>query len=487
MLDPDKAGGPPVIQPLSTPHAGVPKKAQPQKDSQAAPPVDGFRRSEDGPEFEDGQLLVRLKEGMSLGGESLAEAYDATIKEDLTPPCPGRHDSGKLLLMQLAPGDDTETLRDAISHDPRVAYAELNTRYYLDDQPAQGLPNDLDPGLWGLNNTGQNNGKPDADIDAPEAWAIHTGRRDAPVVALIDTGVDYNHPDLKANLWVNKGEIPGNGLDDDGNGVVDDVYGFNAFANSGDPMDGHSHGSHCAGTIAAVGNNGEGVVGVNQQANLMAIKIFNNSGSTNAAAIVRGINYASKMGARVTSNSWGGGAYNQAVYDAFNASPALHIMAAGNDGTDNDASPHYPSSYELPNNVAVAASDRYDNRAKFSCYGKESVDIAAPGKDILSTVPGGKYAYKSGTSMATPHVTGVATLLVSAKPELTNDQLKERLYQGADHLENWDGIVAGGRRLNAYGALTWEPPPPPPPPVEPPAQPPAQTPPTDPPTQQPAA
>jgi len=430
--------------------------ASPKSESNAVPPSDGFQKSER-PQFEAGQLLVRVKEGMSLTDETIAEKYGASVAEDLTPPSDQvRNDSGKLLLIDLKPGEDTQQARERIAQDPRVAYAELNTNYYLDEVPASATPDDLTDKLWGMHNTGQNGGKVDADIDAPEAWAIHSGRKDAPVIAVIDTGVDYNHPDLKANMWVNKGEIPGNGIDDDGNGVVDDVHGFNAFANSGNPMDGHSHGTHCAGTIAGVGNNGQGVTGVMQEAQIMAVKIFADSGSTNAAAIIRGINYATQMGARITSNSWGGGAANQGIFDAFNSSPALHIMAAGNSSGNNDTRPHYPSNYELPNNVAVAASDRNDNKASFSCYGEKSVDIAAPGRDIYSTVNGGGYASKSGTSMATPHVAGVAGLVASAFPDASNEEIMARLYEGSDKLDNWQGVVAGGRRLNAHGALTVE-------------------------------
>jgi len=484
-----------VINPLN-PHVASPKaptRKTPATQNEAAPPTDGFEKGCK-PAFEEGQLLVRLREGMSLEGGSFNETYGTTVHEDLTPPGENSRiaDGGRLLLMDLQEGQDTKAMQRLLELDPRVEYAELNYKFRLDDQgtiPEQNLPNDLQPALWGMNNTGQNGGKVDADIDAPEAWALHTGRNNAPIIALIDTGVDYNHPDLKGNIWTNPGEIPGNGIDDDANGVVDDVHGFNAFENSGDPMDGHSHGSHCAGTIAGVGNNGQGVVGVNHQAQVMGVKIFNNSGSTNAAAIVRGINYATKMGARITSNSWGGGAASQAIFDAFNTSPALHIMAAGNDGTDNDKSPHYPSSYELPNNVAVAASDRGDNRASFSCYGAKSVDIAAPGKEIYSTTPGGKYANKSGTSMATPHVSGVAGLIASMYPESSNDDIKKRLYDGADKLPNWQGVVDGGRRLNAYGALALQiDTPPQTPPQQPPAQqPPAQQPPAEQPPAQPPA
>ena len=509
-----------MINPLNPQVRGLsyqPKSA-PAAKSEGAPPSDGFQKSEK-PAFEEGQLLVRLREGTNLDDDSFAESYGTNVAEDLTPQSTLRgQGGGRLLLLNLHPGQDTEHMQKRLSHDARVQYAELNHNYYIDPEPKSeeppvqqppaqqqpptqqqppapptiNIPNDLQSSLWGLNNDGQNGGKPDADIDAPEAWAIHTGRNDAPIIALIDTGIDYNHPDLKNNIWTNPGEIPGNGIDDDGNGVIDDVHGYNAFANDGDPLDGHSHGTHCAGTIAAEGNNGVGVVGVNHHAQLMAVKIFNNSGSTNAAAIIRGINYATQMGARITSNSWGGGAANQAIRDTFASSPALHIMAAGNDGTDNDKSPHFPSSYELDNNVAVAASDRSDNRARFSCYGAESVDIAAPGKDIYSTIPNNSYGTKSGTSMATPHVTGVAGLIASLYPNASNEEIKTRLYEGADKLDNWQGVIQGGRRLNAHGALAYEFPQPPaqqPPAQQPPAQqPPAQQPPAQqPPAQQPPA
>ncbi|MBN9420594.1 MAG: S8 family serine peptidase [Candidatus Eremiobacteraeota bacterium] len=409
------------------------------------------------PNFVERQLLVRMRNESFLEETSFTETYGATVAEDLTPPNEMHQiaEGGKLVLLELRPGQNTKAMQRLISLDPRVDYVELNHSFSL-DEGEQNLPNDLQGELWGLHNTGQNGGTADADIDAPEAWAIHSGRADAPIVAVIDTGVDYNHPDLKDNIWVNQGEIPGNGKDDDGNGVVDDVYGFNAFDKTGNPMDRHSHGTHCAGTIAGVGNNGQGMVGVNQRARVMPIKIFDNSGSTNAAAIIRGINYATKMGARVTSNSWGGGESNKAILDAFRSSPALHIMAAGNKGENTDTKPHYPSSYEMANNVSVAASDRNDEKPGFSSYGPKSVDIAAPGKEIFSTLPDGKYGYKSGTSMATPHVSGVAALVTSLYPNISNEELKARLLDGADHLANWQGLIAEGRRLNAHGALTYQ-------------------------------
>lgn len=423
--------------------------------------ISGVRRQE----YIPGEVIVRVKgEGRALDGSSaFADKYGAQVADSFEFGSSNFADDSKVLQLVLPKGVSTEQALEKMKNDPSVDYAEPNFVYHLESapkdqqppqQPAQNIPNDLTPDLWGMHNTGQKGGKVDADIDAPEAWAIHTGRNDAPIIAVIDTGVDYNHADLKDNMWTNKGEIPDNGIDDDGNGVIDDVHGFNAFANSGNPMDGHGHGTHCAGTIAGVGNNGQGVVGVNHHANVMAIKIFDDSGSTNTAAILRGIEYSTKMGAKITSNSWGGGPASQAQQEAFAASSALHIMAAGNNGRDNDKTPNFPSNYDLSNNIAVAASDRSDNRPRFSNWGVNNVDITAPGKDIYSAAPGGGFQYMSGTSMATPHVAGVAGLVASAYPDLTADQIKAKVLNGADQLDNWKTLVADGRRLNAYGALT---------------------------------
>ena len=404
-----------------------------------------------------GEILVRSKDGASLQSlERSLDAYGVEAMRRLDFPGP-KNNQAPVLHLRLGGGLSVAEAIVALRSRPDVAYAIPNHVYHLD--AARGpvdphsVPNDLSDRLWGLHNTGQNGGTPDADIDAPEAWQINEGSRDGPIVAVIDTGVDYNHPDLRANMWTNPGEIPGDGIDNDNNGVVDDVVGFNAFAETGDPLDGHSHDSHCSGTIGAVGNNGEGVVGVNQEARIMAVKIFNDSGSTTADAIVRGINYATRMGARITSNSWGGGAANEAIREAFARSPALHITAAGNSGTDNDATPHYPSSYDLPNIVAVAATDRNDRLASFSCYGQTSVDLGAPGVDIYSTTPNGGYGDMSGTSMATPHVAGAAVLIATHFPDATNDEIVSRLLSGTDTIPALAGKVVTGGRLNVANAL----------------------------------
>ncbi len=418
-----------------------------------------------------GEILVRTRPGgFSLQGQSsIAQDFGATILDEFDTNSGGlfKSDEGQFLHLKLPVGVTTEEAMAALAQDDRVAFAAPNNVYPLPDaidepggfSPSEaGTPNDLHKDLYGLNNTGQTGGTADKDIDAPEAWAVHTGRNQAeggPIIAIIDTGIDYNHPDLAANLWTNPGEIAGDGIDNDGNGVIDDVHGYNASDDNGNPMDTQGHGSHVAGTVGAVGNNGEGVVGVNQKANMMAVKIFGANGAT-AAGIIRGIQYASKMGARVANNSWGGGGPNEGIKEAFAQSPTLHMLSAGNNGIDNDPAARYPGDYDLSNFVRVAATDHNDNLASFSNYAKLTVELAAPGVKTLSTVPGGGYGFKSGTSMATPHVTGAAGLIASFYPEISNEELKARLMEGVDQAPSLKDKTITGGRLNVYNSLTME-------------------------------
>ena len=419
-------------------------------------------------DHEPGEIILRTRPGtgLSSAANSVVNDFGAKVLDEFdTPKDIHKSDAGEFLHIKLPAGVSVAEAMAAMAKDERVAFAEPNNTYGLPETfegvgqqgDSEAITNDpkIDQ-LFGLHNTGQTGGTADADIDAPEAWATHTGRNQAnggTLLAVIDTGIDYNHPDLKDNMWTNPGEIAGDGIDNDGNGVIDDVHGYNAYADSGDPMDGHSHGTHCAGTIAAKGNNEIGVAGVNHDANLMAVKIFSDSGRTSAAAIIRGIQYSTNNGARITSNSWGGGRANEGIKSAFENSTALHLMAAGNSGSDNDARPHFPSSYEGDHIIAVAATDHKDNLANFSCYGATSVDIAAPGVNILSTVNGGGYKSYSGTSMATPHVAGAALLVADANPGITNAELRERLLGGADSKEQLAGKVVTGGRLNVANSI----------------------------------
>jgi subtilisin family serine protease len=315
--------------------------------------------------------------------------------------------------------------------------------------------------LWGLDNTGQSGGLADADIDAPEAWNTTTGSRGV-VVAVIDTGMDYNHPDLAANAWRNPGEVAGDGIDNDRNGFIDDVYGWDFANNDSNPMDDNGHGSHVSGTIGAVGNNGVGVVGVNWQVSIMPLKFLDASGSGSTSAAVAAINYATRMrrdfGINVvaTNNSWGGGGLSTSLRDAIDAGASagvLFVAAAGNEANNNDATPAYPASYTGTSVISVAATDRLNRLASFSNYGATSVDLAAPGVGILSTTPNSSYASYSGTSMATPHVTGTVALLAAANPQATAAQIRTAILSSTTPVAGLAGKVATGGLLNAAAAL----------------------------------
>ncbi|HNB72671.1 MAG TPA: S8 family serine peptidase [Acidobacteriota bacterium] len=346
--------------------------------------------------------------------------------------------------------------------DPNVEFVEPNYVYHQSDS----WPND--PGFeqqWGHHNTGQPiqgrpGGKAGADISAIAAWNISTGSKDI-VVGVVDSGIDYLHPDLAANMWVNENEIPDNRIDDDKNGVIDDVYGYNAITNSGDPMDDNNHGTHCAGIIGAVGDNGEGIVGVNWNVRIMALKFLSGHGGGSLNDALECINYGLEMKARgvnlrVLSNSWGGGGYSKALEEAIqraNDQGILFVAAAGNDETNTDKDPNYPSCYNVPNVISVAALNNNDDLAVFSNYGENTVHIGAPGVEVYSTIPNGQYAYYSGTSMAAPYVSGAAALVLSKTPDLKAADLKARLLDSAVPVKSLKGKIKTGGRLNANQAL----------------------------------
>lgn len=339
---------------------------------------------------------------------------------------------------------------------PNVAAAQPNYYYHLlltPNDPSFGTS-----GMYGLTK-----------ISAPAAWDLTTGSPTV-VVADIDTGMRYSHEDLAANVWTNPGEIPNNGIDDDGNGFVDDYHGYDFRFNDPDPLDEHGHGTHTAGTIGAAGNNGLGVVGVNWNVKIMPIKIYSASANDSTSAmLINAYNYIRMMknrgvNIRVTNNSYGdcpeACGYDQATKDAIDAmgdAGILSVFAAGNANKNNDTdpSPNFPSTYNSPSILAVAASDSNDNRAGFSSYGATTVDLAAPGVAVLSTyfASDSSYATLSGTSMATPHVAGAAALLAAYNPELSVASLKATLMNTVDELPQWNGVVKAGGRLNIARAL----------------------------------
>ena len=303
--------------------------------------------------------------------------------------------------------------------------------------------------LYSLHNTGQSGGIEGADIAAVEAWDILTGGDI--VVAVIDSGVDYKHRDLADNIWANINEIPDNGIDDDENGFVDDYHGWDFFDKDNDPGDEHSHGTHCAGIIAAVGDNGVGVVGINWRAGIMPLKFICAEGWGTMGDAVCAIDYATAMGAKVISCSWGGDSYSHALKDAIeaaNEAGVVFVAAAGNAGGNNDDLPFYPSSYDCENIISVAATDRNDSLASFSCWGPKSVDLAAPGDSVVSTLPGDLYGGKSGTSIAAPHVAGAAALIRAHKPTWSHTRTISAILEGVEPCSSLEGKVATGGRLN---------------------------------------
>jgi subtilisin family serine protease len=325
-------------------------------------------------------------------------------------------------------------------------------------------PNDTYYGLlWGLNNTGQtvNNdpGTSGADIDADLAWDVTTGSSTV-VVGMADSGIRRTHEDLGANIWTNPGETAGNKRDDDGNGLVDDTWGWDFWNNDNDPTDDNGHGTHTAGTVGAVGNNGKGVTGVCWNVRMVALKIGSRNGSVSSSAGISSINYCVNKGIKVSNHSWGGTAYSSAFDTAVtNARNAGHMLvcAAGNSAVNNDSTPFYPASYTQDNIISVASIDNDDRLSSFSNYGATRVDLGAPGTNIASTYisrnANNAYAYLSGTSMAAPHVTGVAALVWSINPDWTYSQVRSKIMSTVRPAAALSGKTVTGGVLNANNAV----------------------------------
>ena len=400
-----------------------------------------------GEDYVADEVIIKFRPGADAASISSAqEALNATVLETTQTLGIQRLELNEITVEQaISNFNENAALADTIE------YIEPNFIYQTQDT----VPNDPRyEELYGLNNTGQTGGIEDADIDAPQAWDIQTGND--VVIGVIDSGVDYNHPDINDNMWTNPGETPDNGIDDDGNGFVDDFYGYDFVNEDGDPFDDNSHGTHVSGTIAAEGNNDTGVTGVNWDAQIMGLKFLNAGGSGNTFDAIEAIEYSILNGAQLTNNSWGGGGFSLALQDAIAAAGEagqLFVAAAGNFSQNNDTNPFYPASYDLDNIISVAATDDEDQLATFSHFGATSVDLGAPGVSTLSTVPGNSYGFKSGTSMATPHVSGAIGLALSQNPELTSSEVKELILDTTDEIPALTGITVSDGRLNAFNAV----------------------------------
>lgn len=306
-------------------------------------------------------------------------------------------------------------------------------------------PNDT---LWGY----QNNLRA---ISASRAWDFTVGSPEV-LVAVIDTGVDYFHPDLAANIAVNSAEIPDNKIDDDQNGYVDDVFGYDFSDADSYPLDLHGHGTHVAGIIAARGDDNYGISGVSWKAGVLPVRVLDADGSGTLADVIAGVDYAVARGASVLNLSlgapYGSKLFLQALQRAERAG-AVIVVAAGNESSNNDDTPSFPANYQLPSLISVAASDSVDDLAYFSNTGAQTVHLAAPGVSILSTLPLEGYAFMSGTSMAAPHVAGVAALVKSVNPSLSGVAIKDIILGSVDLVDGLKGKVASGGRLSAAGAV----------------------------------
>lgn len=411
-------------------------------------------------DYVPGELVVRYRTGVDAAERAATRrASGARLSVKL----PIR----RMEKVKLRAGQDVGQGAAAFERRPEVLYAEPNYIY-----TAYATPNDPGYGqLWGMNNTGQtvngSAGAAGADIDAAKAWDITTGSTNV-TVAVVDSGVEFlDHFDLYTNIWLNPGEWPGTGsFDDDSNGLVDDLSGWDWVDGDMYPIDLNGHGTHVAGTIGARGNDGFGVVGVNWQVKIMVLRVLDANAQGTTANIVSAFQYAGAKGAKVVNASLGGPGYSQAMRDAIVNSPnTLFVVAAGNGGGDQigdnvDVTPDYPCSLTAANLICVAATDQNDNLTGFSNYGATSVDLAAPGTNILSTYPifKGVFAYENGTSMSSPHVAGAAGLVYAHSAGSTPTSVRNAILGSVEVQPSLQGKVATGGRLNVFYALGGQPP-----------------------------
>jgi thermitase len=422
-----------------------------------------------------GELIVKVKEGKVRSFfNDINTLSTFAINREI------QSSTGNFFVVKIDESRGVQNTINALMANDDIEYAEPNFIYTTirdrdflselaveeDSEVATAPTNDPMIGkLWGLNNTGKNDpsgktGVKGVDVNAYAAWDKYKSGDKAVKIAVIDTGIDYTHPDLKNNMWTNEAEANGKpGVDDDGNGYVDDIHGYDFANNDGDPKDGHSHGTHCAGTIAAEHNNGKGVAGVMSEATLVAVKFLTDKGSGTTEGAIKSIDYATKIGVDIMSNSWGGGGFSKALkesIDRANEAGIIFTAAAGNSASNNDSRANYPSNYDVDNIIAVAAHNAQNRLASFSCYGAKTVDVAAPGRNILSTVKNGGYKAYSGTSMATPHVSGVVGLLVANEGRLDPKEVRDRLVRTSVKGKNYSKKSVSNGRVDALNFLNDE-------------------------------
>lgn len=413
------------------------------------------------------EVLVRFKPGVSLAQiKRIAGRHNDRVEDNIEAV------NGLVSIDDLDGAEIADVAAEYAAMADLVEYAAPNDVIALDDPmlpaktystdstaPSDNIPNDPQFGeQWGLYNTGQGGGKAGADLKALNAWTKTKGSREV-VVAVLDTGVDYTHADLLSNMWVRPDDVPE--YTDDQLGTMNDLQGFDATSNLADPMDDNGHGTHCSGILGAEGNNNEGIAGLNWNVQIMPLKFLGRGGFGSTKDAIEAINYAidrkkNGVNLRVISASWGSTSYSKPLQDVIKAAGEngiLFVAAAGNSSTDNDRRPHYPSNYDLPNVISVASLDRDDTLSAFSNWGPKTVHVAAPGREIVSTWLKDSYREASGTSMATPYVSGIAALMIAAEPNISVKKLKESLIRSADPIPSLKGKVVSGGRIDAARAL----------------------------------
>ncbi len=420
-----------------------------------------------------GEYVVKFKDS-PLVGQLLKRP--TVFSERLGASVRGYIGSAHAALVKRASIETQESAIQVLSQDPLIEYVEPNYVYRMAKQPSQTMYGEH----WGLRNAGGNKGEAQdfdslppgkgtpVDIQAEAVWDMTTGSKKV-LVLVVDSGIDYRHPNLIENIWTNPGESgrdptgrdkSSNGIDDDSNGYVDDLHGMSVTDKrlGGDPMDTLGHGTHCAGIIGAYSSDHRGIAGVNWSIQIASARYLGTI-SGDLAGAIRAVNYAIAIKAKIINASWGGNDFSRLLRETLlraNEAGVLMVAAAGNYSRDNDTYPFYPASYSLENIISVAAVNSDGELAQFSNYGKKTVHLGAPGVDIWSTVPGGSWDLKSGTSMAAPFVTGVAALVLSALPQpdlMTPGELKEVILSTVRPFDSLSEKVSTGGGLNAPDAV----------------------------------
>jgi hypothetical protein len=411
---------------------------------------------------EEGRVILKLRRGLDAG--ALARVERSIENLHRTAPIVPRplmfHPENRLFLAKLRDRAGVAASVAMLRRLPEVEFAEEDRLLHLDFAKVRRpvtWPNDTRASEQWYSHTTFFITSPNG-IHVSKLW--HEGVRGSAstIVAVVDTGVDYEHPDLAPNIYRNPvesaaGALPG--VDDDGNKYIDDVRGWNFLGRNNDPMDDHHHGTHVAGIIGAVGDNRQGIAGAAWKVSILPIKSFDANGTAFMSNSIAGISYAIERGAKIVNLSWGSNFYDQGLYDVLKRAQekgVLIVAAAGNSYTNSDITPYYPAGYDLDNIISVGASDKHGDYAAFANWGETTVDVVAPGKQILSTVPDRKYDYLDGTSMAAPMVSGVAALVWSGHPELTYAQVRDRIIKCSTYRKEFEKRAVSSGLLNAYNA-----------------------------------